>query len=103
MSPTIKLLKRKKRDVTHNSKAFSIWYNTARWKKLRAFKVLNNPVCELCEAKGITKQTEEVHHIVFIDIDNPDPDMIYNYDNLQSLCKNCHCAIHNEANRRNNS
>jgi len=99
--PTINLGKKRKRDKTVNSKAFSKWYNTSRWKKLRAYKIMQNPVCELCQAKGITKQTEEAHHIVFININNPDPDMIYDYENLMSVCKTCHCAIHN--NKRNNS
>ena len=82
MSPHINLSKRRKRDVTTHSKEFSKWYNTPRWKKLRAYKIMQNPLCENCLSKGITKQTEEVHHIVFIDIDNPDPDLIYDYDNL---------------------
>jgi len=102
MSPTINLGKKRKREVTCNSKAFSKWYNTSRWKKLRAYKIMQNPLCELCQVKGITKQTEEVHHIKHINIDHPDPDTIFSYENLMSVCKTCHCAIHN-ANKRNNS
>jgi len=102
--PHINLPRRKKREKTFNQSAFQKYYNTPIWKKLRAAKIRNNPLCELCLKKNppVIRQTEEIHHRVFIDIDNPDPVLIYDYDNLQSLCKECHANIHNNARNANN-
>jgi 5-methylcytosine-specific restriction protein A len=98
--PHIKLLKRKKHVNTPRKNEYLSYLNTPRWVRLREYKFSQNPLCELCEAKGIVRQTDEVHHIIPVDIDNPDDDVIYNYDNLQSLCYQCHDEVHNEINKR---
>lgn len=92
--PTINLGRKKPRERTYNKGAYQDVYNTPRWKGLRAEKVRNNPLCEECLRKGIVKQTEEVHHIIPIDIDNLDEDLAYGYDNLISLCIPCHKEAH---------
>jgi 5-methylcytosine-specific restriction protein A len=92
--PSIVLPQRKKRDLTVNKRALQSYYQDRRWKKLRLYKFSQNPICELCEEKGLTRQTEEVHHIVPIDLSNPDPILIYDYDNLMSLCNECHSRLH---------
>jgi len=92
--PVINLGRKKGRDITHNKTALQKYYNTPRWKRLREFKFGDNPICEICYKNGIITITEEVHHKIPIDIRNPDEDLIYDYDNLQSLCKECHVKIH---------
>lgn len=72
-------------------------YNTARWKRLRLVKLRNNPLCEVCEKKGITKMADDVHHIQsFMSVDNPGARkaLAFDYDNLMSLCDECHSDIH---------
>lgn len=72
-------------------------YNTARWKRLRLVKLRNNPLCEVCEKKGITKMADDVHHIQsFMSVDNPEAikALAFDYDNLMSLCDECHSEIH---------
>lgn len=93
---TINLGERKKRDVTFNKKAFQRWYNTTRWIKLRAAKFRNDPLCELCLLKDppVIRQADEVHHKIPIDIRHPDEELIYDYDNLMSLCIECHSKVH---------
>lgn len=91
--PTIKLMTPKKRDKTYNKQATQAVYNTPRWKQLRAFKLMMNPICEKCEALGITRQTTEIHHKVPFDInDTPEriEELAYDYNNLESLCDDCH-------------
>jgi len=93
--PTINLNnKRKYQPMTNNNKALHVWYNCARWRRLRKAKLRVNPLCELCLAKNIVRATEEVHHIKPIDINNPDEEMIYDWGNLESLCKECHHIVH---------
>lgn len=71
-------------------------YTSAKWQKIRAAKLMNNPLCELCLAKGIIKPAIDIHH----------KDSFMNYQgamrlfkaydstNLLSLCKECHSALH---------
>lgn len=72
-------------------------YNTARWKRLRLVKLRDNPLCEVCEKKGITKMADDVHHIQsFMSVDDPEARkaLAFDYDNLMSLCDECHSEIH---------
>lgn len=75
-------------------------YNTARWRKLRAWKIACDPLCEVCKSKGLTVPAEDVHHVVsFMSTDDPvqRKHLAYDYDNLMSLCKECHQFIHNSS------
>jgi 5-methylcytosine-specific restriction protein A len=92
--PYINLPKHKPRERTVNKQALQSYYQTRQWKRLRHLKFAANPVCELCEEKGLTRQTEEIHHVNPIDIDRPDPSLIFDYDNLMSLCNECHSRLH---------
>lgn len=97
--PLINLGKKKTRDGTFNKAALQSFYNTPRWKRLRKFKMMNDPLCENCEDKGIIRQADEVHHVKPIDIINPNEEDIYDYDNLKSVCKECHVLFHSFLNR----
>ena len=73
-------------------------YNTPEWKALRKAKKMSNPICEICWKDGKVSPTEEIHHIKPI-LSGKDElqmmDIAYDYDNLISLCKECHHKIHN--------
>ena len=74
-------------------------YNTERWKRLRAWKIANNPLCEMCLLKGIVTPAEDVHHMTsFMSTDDPDRrhHLAFDYENLQSICKPCHQSEHNK-------
>ena len=88
--PTINLGSHKKREKTFNKSAFQSFYQDRRWKRLRKSKITNNPLCEKCAAKGVTRTANEVHHIIPIDIYHPDEELIFDYDNLESVCYECH-------------
>jgi 5-methylcytosine-specific restriction protein A len=92
--PTITLAKSKPREATINKAAYQKVYNTPRWKRLRACKVAENPLCEACEAKGLTTPVAEVHHRVPFDISGINLELAYDYDNLVSLCVECHKEAH---------
>lgn len=73
-------------------------YRSERWKRLRALKFANNPLCELCQKEGRTTPAEDIHHIVsFMTATDTDTryQLAYDYDNLMSLCKQCHQRQHN--------
>ena len=73
------------------------FYGTSKWKKCRAKYKSLHPVCERCEAAGIIKRTERIHHKVYLTPQNfRDPDISLNFDNLEALCFDCHQAEHNK-------
>ena len=98
--PTICRLKRKQksRSDEYFTERRRI-YNSERWHKLSVYKRSVNPLCELCEKKGITRHAEDVHHIISFmkgESRGEIEDLAYNFDNLMSLCKECHQNIHNK-------
>ena len=86
-------LVKSRRQVTVNKKEYQKVYNTRRWKDLRARKMADNPLCEECERKGKVIPAKEVHHLKPFEIDY-DLSLAYDYDNLISLCVECHKEAH---------
>jgi 5-methylcytosine-specific restriction protein A len=66
------------------------FYWSTEWKRLKAVKLMNNPLCEKCSEFSWTVPATEVHHIEDI-VKNPLKALDYN--NLQSLCHECHNSI----------
>ena len=78
-------------------------YNSERWRRLRAIKFADQPLCEMCQAKGIIRVAEDIHHIKSFMTAETKQEMYklaYEYDNLMSLCKQCHQSIHNKLSGR---
>lgn len=74
-------------------------YKSARWRNLRALKIADQPLCELCLKEGKTTIAEDVHHIIsFMSTDDPlkRKFLAYDYKNLMSICKMHHQMIHNQ-------
>ncbi|HCG5939063.1 TPA: HNH endonuclease [Vibrio parahaemolyticus] len=62
-------------------------YQSAKWRKLRARKAKESPLCENCLTYTIIKPVDVVDHIKpLLDY----PDLAYVFSNLQSLCHQCH-------------
>lgn len=100
--PTINRPKKKSNPVAGNAYAEERRkiYQTKRWARLRAAKFANDPLCEACLQKepSVIRPAEDVHHIVsFMSTEDPFKRnaLAFDYDNLQSLCKECHQKIHN--------
>ena len=99
--PTIyKPPKKYQKNETEYQKERQAIYNSARWRRLSAWKKSCDPLCEDCLAKGVTTPTEDVHHIVsFMSTDDPGLrlQLAYDFDNLLSLCDRCHQLRHNKS------
>lgn len=63
------------------------WYNTARWKKLRAIVLAASPYCTRCEADGIVTPSDTVNHRV---PHKGDFELFWDMENLEAVCKSCH-------------
>ena len=69
------------------------------WKKLRARFLLQHPLCAQCEAEGLLKPAQEVHHVLPLANGGMNDE-----GNLMALCKSCHskatCRMINRQNNR---
>ncbi|MCA9262133.1 MAG: HNH endonuclease, partial [Planctomycetales bacterium] len=54
------------------------------WRRLRAEKIANDPLCEECLKRDRLTPTEEVDHVE--PFQGPDDPLRLDYDNLRSLC-----------------
>lgn len=72
------------------------FYHTDRWRKLRQYVIdRDGGMCVHCGRKG-----NIVHHIVWVNDDNVDDDsVVFNPDNLECVCVDCHAAIHSGGKR----
>lgn len=80
-------------------------YNTECWTKLRQIKLKNNPICERClNLHNIITPTTQIHHIqpfmTGLNIEQI-KSLAFDYNNLMSLCDECHKAIHNNKEKKN--
>ena len=87
----------KQKTKSDNSKDRHKIYDTLKWRKLRLSKLIDNPLCEICLSKDIVTPAIDIHHIdSFMNYEGLKRlDKAFNYDNLQSLCKECHQKQHN--------
>jgi 5-methylcytosine-specific restriction protein A len=60
------------------------------WEGLSKRYRAKNPLCENCLKHGITTQAIEVHHK---EKARDRPDLIYQWDNLMSVCRACHVKL----------
>jgi len=63
-------------------------YST-EWKKIRARKLREDPLCAECEKQGRLVLATVCDHIV---PHKGDLTLFYDYDNLQGLCTRCHAV-----------
>ena len=62
-------------------------YDTARWHRLRALVLAQEPLCGDCAAKGETTASREVHHK---QRHAGDVGLFFARENLTALCGTCH-------------
>jgi len=72
-------------DQTKRDPIAKRFYNSDGWKRLRALKLHESPLCEICGSSAIAVD----HRQAIRDGSNP-----YDKSNLQSLCLSCHSRRH---------
>lgn len=71
--------------------------NSGRWLQLRKQKLSSNPLCEDCLERGLYVSAREVHHVQPCERAKSIAEMqrlMYDYNNLKSLCHECHVEAH---------
>jgi len=90
-------LKRNKPAEGNKQIAQKYVYNTAKWLRLRLYKLSMNPLCEECLKEEIITAAVEVHHITPF-LQGNDIQQIkwlgFDYNNLMSICEKCHQKMH---------
>lgn len=61
-------------------------YNGTKWRSLALAHKRQNPLCAVCLERGIVTPVAVTDHVKAI----KDGGRIYDWENLQSLCKPCH-------------
>ena len=61
------------------------------WQQLRARVLIDKPLCERCEERGIVRPASQVHHVVAIDEAHW---LRMVRSNLMSVCVECHEELH---------
>ena len=70
-----------------NNKITNKFYKTQLWVRNRNNFIINNPMCKMCEDRGIVRLGKYVDHIIPIEIDY---ELRLDVDNFQTLCAKCH-------------
>ena len=68
-----------------------------RWRRLRAWKLRAQPLCEDCLQRGRATAATEVHHVRPLEQARSREEMrrlAFDVQNLRSLCPACHEAEH---------
>ena len=86
---------KKQRNPSNNRIERQKIYNTDRWHKLRASKLMQSPLCEVCLSKGVITPAFHAHHIdSFMNYEGMKrKEVAYNPDNLMSICEQCHHCL----------
>jgi 5-methylcytosine-specific restriction protein A len=71
----------------NNASGYHHLYDSGRWRKMRKAQLAAKPLCEFCEAQGITEQATIADHMK---PHKGDEELFFDEANLQSLCKTCH-------------
>ena len=76
--------------------------HTERWLKLRKLTLEAHPYCQRCEANGVLTFATEVHHVVpceYALTTQAMESLMFDPNNVQALCHNCHVEAHKEMGR----
>lgn len=88
--------------VRYNSEndKYSKFYHTTAWRKLRRYKLMLQPLCEVCLRNGTRTKADMVHHKV--ELRSPSGwEKRLELDNLESICYDCHNQQEHKYSHRN--
>lgn len=98
--PTINRLPKKPKSTsgrteTDMRKLRQTAYQNTAWRKMRDTYLKEHPICEECLKKGKVTPATDVHHVRSpFQKGTINYALLMDYDNLMSLCKECHGEIH---------
>ena len=102
--PRLNTIKKTKKYSAHKHPKFrdnkwQKYYGTKEWHNLRQTKLYEQPLCERCLLHDRVRPATDVHHQKVFGSFPTEEERWYwflNYDNLISVCQECHNEIHNK-------
>ena len=94
----------KKRSEQEAWNEYHSYYNNPAWRDLRNYYLRRNPLCEVCLEHGRVVPAEHVHHKLIFARGRDErhkEQLLLNEENLISVCKKCHQALHKKDNGMN--
>lgn len=78
------------------------FYKSKAWQKCRReYMKAAGGLCEECLSRGRVTAGVIVHHINHVSPENiDDPAVLFSWDNLQLVCRDCHARLHTEKSKR---
>ena len=71
------------------------YLNSPEWKKIAYKRMeIDNFICQGCGSKGNSLNVLQVHHLSYQNIYHEDI-----YHDLVTVCRSCHCILHNTLHR----
>jgi len=67
--------------------AYRRLYKTQRWQDLRAYRLVTESLCRICQNEGRITPATTVDHI---EPHKGNAELFFNFENTQSLCSTCH-------------
>lgn len=83
-----------------HGKTYTRLMNSKEWRQLRQAKLAANPLCEEHLRRGMWVAASVVHHVVEVESGRTEAEcraLAFSWGNLESLCRECHAAIHRAA------
>ncbi len=79
-------------------------YRLKEWKNLRDYWMQQHPLCQMCQLKGIVKEGEHVHHMLS-PFEEGISDLeaklrLLSWQNLMTLCRECHNEMHGNVKKK---
>jgi 5-methylcytosine-specific restriction protein A len=87
----------KEENIQRRNEKWGHYYGSKKWKLLRDYYKRLHPLCENCAIEGRSVPAEHVHHkcpFSWFDLESDRIAALYDIDNLQCLCRECHQNIH---------
>ena len=102
--PRLNTIKKTKKYSAHKHPKFrdnkwQKYYGTKEWHNLRQTKLYEQPLCERCLLHDRVRPATDVHHQKVFGSFPTEEERWYwflNYNNLISVCQECHNEIHNK-------
>ena len=77
--------------------AYQAWYKTAAWLAIRTRRLRQEPLCRICEARGVITAATVCDHVT---AHKGNRELFFSFENTQSLCKPCHDSVKQAEERR---
>jgi len=80
-----------------HSKLYVQIMNSREWHAMRSLVIQEQPICQVCKARGIYTPSRCVHHIVPVESAKSDREawaIALQRENCQALCYECHAEMH---------